>query len=181
MRIFISGHTSGIGKYLYDNLDGEIIGASRSNGKPITEISKWFDESCDLFINNAYDDSNSTAQSESLKYVYSKWKNDSSKMIISIGSIAPDFEDYDKPSWYNDSAKRYTEGKKMLDKTNYKYYMKYDEVRCTIIRPGYVDTPRISSLPVKKSNMLPVDSILKVVNFIINFDGRIREITLENK
>ena len=82
MRIFISGHTSGIGKYLYDNLDGEIIGASRSSGKPITEISKWFDESCDLFINNAYDDSNSTAQSESLKYVYSKWKNDSSKMRL---------------------------------------------------------------------------------------------------
>ena len=181
MRIFISGHTSGIGKYLYDNLDGEVIGASRSNGKPITEISKWFDESCDLFINNAYDDSNSTAQSESLKYVYSKWKNDSSKMIISIGSMAPDFEDYDKPSWYNKSAERYTGGKKILDKTNYKYYMKYDEVRCTIIRPGYVDTPRISSLPINKSDMLSVDDILKVVNFIINFDGRIREITIENK
>ena len=59
--------------------------------------------------------------------------------------------------------------------------MKYDEVRCTIIRPGYVDTPRISSLPINKSDMLSVDDILKVVNFIINFGGRIREITLENK
>ena len=29
--------------------------------------------------------------------------------------------------------------------------------------------------------MLSVDDILKVVNFIINFDGRIREITIENK
>ena len=30
-------------------------------------------------------------------------------------------------------------------------------------------------------NKLTLDNILEVVNFIINFEGRIREITLENK
>ena len=169
MRTFISGHTSGIGKYLYDNLDGEIIGASRSSGKPITEISKWFDESCDLFINNAYDDSNPPAQSDALKYVYSKWKNDSSKMIISIGSNAPDFG----------KGHDYSEGKRLLDKTNFKYFMESTGVKCSLIRPGWTDTPRITEWWDGKK--LKVDRILEVVNFIINFDGRIREITLENK
>ena len=32
-----------------------------------------------------------------------------------------------------------------------------------------------------KSSKLTLNNILEVVNFIINFDGRIREITLENK
>ena len=74
MKILVTGHTSGIGKHLYENLDGDIIGASRSNDKPIKKISEWFDESCDAFINNAYDDDNPTAQSDALKYVYHKSK-----------------------------------------------------------------------------------------------------------
>ena len=85
----ITGHTSGIGKYLYENMNCNVIGASRSNDRPIVDISEWFDDSCDLFINNAFDDDNPYAQSDALKYVYSKWKDDSNKMIISIGSNAP--------------------------------------------------------------------------------------------
>ncbi len=168
-KIIVTGHTSGIGKHLYENLDGIVIGASRSNGRPIKEISQWFDESCDIFINNAYDDEGMTFQSDALKYVYSKWKNDSSKMIISIGSNAPD--------WNTDD--NYSEGKRLLDKTNFKYFMESTGVKCSLIRPGWTDTPRITELWDGKK--LKVDRILEVVNFIINFDGRIREITLENK
>jgi len=179
LYVIVTGHTSGIGKYLYENLEGKIIGTSRSNDKPITEISEWFDEKCDLFINNAYDDDNPNAQSDALKYVYSKWKNDSSKMIISIGSVAPDDEYNEKPLWYNEFVERYIEGKRILDKTNYECYAGSNGVRCTLIRPGFVDTPRIAEWWDGKK--LKVDRILEVVNFIINFDGRIREITLENK
>ena len=60
MKIAITGHTSGIGKGMYDhflNQNHEVFGLSRSNGfdiskniKEIVEIS----EECDLFINNAY-------------------------------------------------------------------------------------------------------------------------------
>ena len=60
MKIAITGHTSGIGKGMYDhflNQNHEVFGLSRSNGfdiskniKEIVEISK----ECDLFINNAY-------------------------------------------------------------------------------------------------------------------------------
>ena len=52
-------------------------------------------------------------------------------------------------------------------------------VKCSLIRPGWTDTPRITEWWDGKK--LKVDRILEVVNFIINFDGRIREITLENK
>ena len=169
VKILVTGHTSGIGKHLYENLDGDIVGASRSNDKPITKISEWFDESYDLFINNAYDDSNFTAQSEALEYAYSKWKDNSSKMIISIGSNAPD--------WDGDNT--YNKGKTLLDKVNFDCYMETDGVKCSLVRPGWTDTPRVKDWWDGKK--LKVDDILKVVNFIINFDGRIREITLENK
>ena len=169
VKILVTGHTSGIGKHLYENLDGDIVGASRSNDKPITKISEWFDESYDLFINNAYDDSNFTAQSEALEYAYSKWKDNSSKMIISIGTNAPDIEGYHT----------YNKGKTLLDKVNFDCYMETDGVKCSLVRPGWVDTPRITEWWDGKK--LKVGRILEVVNFIINFDGRIREITLENK
>ncbi len=178
MKILITGHTSGIGKHLYENLDGDLIGASRSNDKPIKKISEWFDGSCDVFINNAYDDDNLMAQSDALKYVFHQWKGKSNKNIISIGSISPDFEDYEKPSWYDKSAERYTTGKKILDKTNYKCYMEFNNVKCTIIRPGWVDTPKIKEI--WDGDKLTVNQIEDVINFVINFQGRIREITLES-
>jgi len=178
MKILITGHTSGIGKHLYENLDGDVIGASRSNDKPIKRISEWFDGSCDVFINNAHDDDDLMAQSDALKYVFDEWKDKSNKNIISIGSISPDFEDYDKPSWYNKSAERYTTGKKILDKTNYNCYMKFENVKCTIIRPGWVDTPKIKEI--WDGNKLTLNQIEDVINFVINFQGRIREITLES-
>jgi|MDSZ01.2.fsa_nt_gb NAD(P)-dependent dehydrogenase (short-subunit alcohol dehydrogenase family) len=183
MKILITGHTSGIGKHLYENLDGDIIGASRSNDKPIKKISEWFDESCDVFINNAYDDDNLTAQSDALKYAYHKWKDDESqKRIISIGSVAPDdIIDNDDMThqefWKSKAGDRYTEGKLLLDRTNYKCYMKYNKVRCTNIRLGWTDTPRVKYT--WNGDKLKVDDVFNVVNFIINFDGRIREITLE--
>ena len=175
MKILITGHTSGIGKHLYENLYGDVIGASRSNGKPIKRISEWFDEDCDVFINNAYDDDDLTAQSEALKYVYHKWKKDvSRKRIISIGSVAPD----NIWDWSDEVGERYGEGKSILDRTNYKCYMKLNHVRCTIIRPGWVDTPRIKEI--WDGNKLNTNQIEDAINFVINFEGRVREITLES-
>ena len=170
----ITGHTSGIGKYLYENMNCNVIGASRSNDRPIVDISEWFDDSCDLFINNAFDNDNPHAQSDALKYVYSKWKEDSNKMIISIGSNAPD---WDSDSEY--AFPSYDMGKSLLDKTNFDCYMESWGVKCSLIRPGFVDTPRIKDW--WDGNKLTLNNILQVVNFIINFDGRIREITFENR
>ena len=90
-------------------------------------------------------------------------------MIISIGSNAPD--------WDGDTS--YDIGKSLLDKTNFDCYMESCGVKCSLIRPGWVDTPRIKDW--WDGNKLTLNNILEVVNFIINFDGRIREITFENR
>jgi len=59
MKIAITGHTSGIGKALYNyySAEHEVIGFSRSNGYNLPDsLSNVIKESkgCDLFINNCY-------------------------------------------------------------------------------------------------------------------------------
>ena len=98
----------------------------------------------------------------------------SKAMIISIGSNAPD---WDSDSEY--AFPSYDMGKSLLDKTNFDCYMESWGVKCSLIRPGFVDTPRIKDW--WDGNKLTLNNILQVVNFIINFDGRIREITFENR
>ena len=65
MKVVITGHTSGIGKALWEFFyaRAEVKGLSRSNGY---DIDKDFDQvveeikGCDLFINNAYRDQQQT-------------------------------------------------------------------------------------------------------------------------
>ena len=60
MKVAITGHTSGLGKGLYDhflNQGHEVFGLSRSNGFDISDNFKQVVDicsECDLFINNAY-------------------------------------------------------------------------------------------------------------------------------
>jgi hypothetical protein len=61
MKIVITGHTSGIGKALYNyySAEHEVIGFSRSNGYNLPDsLSDVIEGSkgCDLFINNCYAD-----------------------------------------------------------------------------------------------------------------------------
>lgn len=88
MKIAITGHTSGIGKCIYDRLSPNIIGFSLSNGydindqsdrtRIITEAAK-----CDTFINNASDNFGQTLLFLEL---FQEWKNDPNKTIINVGS-----------------------------------------------------------------------------------------------
>ena len=86
-RIIITGHTSGIGKAIYDKFNEischEIIGMSRSNGY---DIEKDFDkivaeaEGAELFINNAYRDK------QQLK-LFNALKNKVDMMVV-MGSVS---------------------------------------------------------------------------------------------
>jgi hypothetical protein len=85
MKIIITGHTSGIGKYLYDHYSNnhEVIGVSRSTGYDLSsDIDAVVNiaSNCDLFINNCYVN---TAQAELLDRLHS-----SVKQMIVFGSIA---------------------------------------------------------------------------------------------
>lgn len=86
-KIIITGHTSGIGKAIYDKFKEischEIIGMSRSNGY---DIDKDFDRiveeaaGCELFINNAYRDGQQLKLVNALK--------DKVDMMVVMGSVS---------------------------------------------------------------------------------------------
>lgn len=87
MEIAVTGHTSGIGKCLYERLSPNIIGFSLSNGYDITLKSdrlRIIDavENCNIFVNNA---PAGFAQTLLFLELYEKWKN-SDKTIINVGS-----------------------------------------------------------------------------------------------
>lgn len=86
-KIIITGHTSGVGKAIYDKFKEiscrEIVGMSRSNGY---DIDKDFDKiveeatGCELFINNTYRDS------QQLK-LFDALKNKVDMMVV-MGSVS---------------------------------------------------------------------------------------------
>lgn len=86
--IAITGHTDGIGKKLFETLNPDAIGFSRTNGYNITnsnDIVRILDQSknCKVFINNAYDN---FGQSNLLLEAFFRWK-DTEKIIINVGSM----------------------------------------------------------------------------------------------
>jgi NAD(P)-dependent dehydrogenase (short-subunit alcohol dehydrogenase family) len=92
MKIALTGHTSGIGKALYDILsqEHEVVCFSRSNGYDIKydiTIEKIVQGSldCDVFINNAY---YSLAQVYILNKLWTYWSRDKSKTIVNISSLS---------------------------------------------------------------------------------------------
>ncbi len=90
MKIIITGHTKGLGKYLYDEfqqLGYDVIGISRSNGFDLsTDLDKVIElcDSRDLFINNC---NVGRCQIELLNKLHNKVD----KMIV-MGSIAGDYD-----------------------------------------------------------------------------------------
>tara|TARA_A100001391_G_scaffold158037_1_gene116332 strand:+ start:468 stop:1007 length:540 start_codon:yes stop_codon:yes gene_type:complete len=92
MKIALTGHTSGIGKALYDILsnDHEVVCFSRTNGYDISKsaiIDQIIQESleCDVFINNAY---YSLSQVNILNRLWHFWKRDKTKTIVNISSLS---------------------------------------------------------------------------------------------
>ena len=87
MKYAITGHTSGIGKHLYNKLSPTIVGFSRSNGYDIDikeDRRRIIQESkdCDVFINNA---ESIFSQTYLLIELFKEWK-DTNKTIINVGS-----------------------------------------------------------------------------------------------
>jgi hypothetical protein len=84
----ITGHTSGIGKCMYNRLSASAIGFSLSTGYDITipsDRQRIITESkdCDVFINNA-----PAGFSQTLLFLelFQEWKFNPNKNIINVGS-----------------------------------------------------------------------------------------------
>lgn len=154
--IAITGHTSGIGKAIYERLllDGhEVVGFSRSCGFDIEQPDEIIDAMCtfDAFVNNAH---SSYAQVNLLQRLYPLWR-DLDKTIICIGSNASESTGRLHP---------YGTEKAALDHA-------CDQLaplgRCRVsnLRLGYVDTPRVAAVRAPK---LDTKIVADAVSWLLN-------------
>ena len=137
MKIFITGHTSGIGKALYDMLSNslqyEVAGGSRSTGWDITNREKYKEIlEYDVLVNSAH---HVTGQLDLLKFTYSHWQN-KPKTIINVGSAGKDLL-RNRPFEHLD----YNVSKKSLETYSFWICSNDNLCRSMMYNPGFVDTP----------------------------------------
>jgi NADP-dependent 3-hydroxy acid dehydrogenase YdfG len=175
MKIGITGHTSGIGKGLFESFTlrgDEVFGFSRSNNYDLSVFSNinrisFFANTYqfDAFILNAH------FRYSQIDLLYSfdeLWKNDSSKTIVVISSTSGD----GIKNWPH----QYAIQKAALDKT-VEQLQSFRPYRLINIRPGYVDTPRVKEVEDPK---LSVSDVVSSVLWAIDMPKNIliRNITL---
>ena len=162
IKYAITGHTSGIGKAIYEKLSPNIIGFSRSNGYNITSNTDRKNilndsKNVDVFINNAHDE---YGQTDLLLDLFDKWKN-LPKTIINVGSRITEIS-LDLNHHY---LLRYQIQKKSLKMT----VLELQGYICKIEYKwfGYVGTERIFK---KYPNITPADyiSVDTAVDIILN-------------
>ena len=178
MKIAVTGHTSGIGKAIYDLLveqGHEVVGFSRQTGFDLLklktndtdkeEIVKFAMSlnDYDIFINNACYE---FMQVELLYALYNEWKK-FDKTIINIGSVSGDKS--------KGEPHEYQIHKVALDKACQQLET-MGKCKVVNVRPGWVDTPAIK--PYKKYigiGIRPLDPkyIAEVISQIINLPRHI--------
>lgn len=136
MKIGITGHTSGIGKRIFERTSPNCIGFSKSTGYDITDYadrSKIIYEArdCDVFINNAHD---GFGQTLLLIELFKEWKYQN-KMIINVGSRIAEMS-----AAPGDDLLHYQAQKIILKEMSNKLFG-----QCTVIYKwfGYVGTEKI--------------------------------------
>lgn len=133
MKIIITGHTSGIGKYLYDyysDLGNEVIGISRETGYNInTQQLEIIDLAVgsDLFINNA---NSGSAQKDLLVQL-----NKSVKKIITMGSITTNYSDILKNA-----------DKEELEKTHRYLSLDPDSSEMLLLKPSFIESTNANQI-----------------------------------
>jgi NADP-dependent 3-hydroxy acid dehydrogenase YdfG len=150
MKLAITGHTSGIGKAIFE-LYPDALGISRATGYNLNHLEARNravrdSASCDVFVNNAC-----ASQVPLLYELWEQWK-DLDKVIINISSDAGDY--------HHNKAYPYSVHKTTLD--NASLQLQQSKLPCKVIniRPSYVDTPRVEHIEAKK--MDPADVALYV-------------------
>lgn len=161
-KVAITGHTSGIGKEVYDWCYAhgyDVRGYSRSTGYNLIEnngvtvaeaIYRW---SPDILFNNAW---MPNAQLNVLQLLHKKWKNQE-KVIINTGSLAAYIPTFEKSS--------YTDNKKEMSEYVIKASQQYPEKsKCRLhnVSFGWVNsrlTPEGGVIPAYEAAMILVNLI----------------------
>lgn len=132
MRIVITGHTSGLGKELYDRLskDHEILGLSRESGHDLSlDLCPFLVDNFDVYINNAY---YGYAQTELLYQIFDRNKYKDC-IIINIGSVSADGN--------RDTVNEYAIHKAALEKACSQLQLIDTECRVVHVKLGRMNTP----------------------------------------
>ena len=172
MKIAITGHTSGIGKYLFNELSKEhdVIGYSRTNMFDISDMDDRMkilmdvmEQDPDIFINNAFSSVNVHAQTEIFKGLFNAWERNENKTIINIGT---------KGTLDKESERPYITSKTILRDLHLEKLVKVGR-KCKLIHvsPSYTDTPMIKDIklilgrePVKLTVKEVGDIIIMCIN-----------------
>jgi NAD(P)-dependent dehydrogenase (short-subunit alcohol dehydrogenase family) len=166
-NVVITGHTSGIGKAMYEYFisnNCKVTGFSKSNGYDIgDEISQQHIidslDTADIFVNNAYKNFTDD-QLKLLIAATNVWKN-KDKLIINISSRAA-----------GAMHSEYAISKLKLDDfCQSNLFMKPNILN---LKPGLTDTNRVRSI---SGNKMKVEEVIKVLNIILNLNVRIHNIT----
>jgi NAD(P)-dependent dehydrogenase (short-subunit alcohol dehydrogenase family) len=181
MKVFVTGHTSGIGLATYNLLKKkgyEVSGGSRSTGFDISNESLYHEiYKYDVFINNAY---HKTGQLKILESVYSQWRN-KEKTIINVGSAGKDLQ-RNRPYERLD----YNVLKKSLE--TYSFWISENDEKCRAMmyNPGFVDTPLartgFKQWPLSEqkrvlSQAMEPEECAKTILFMIESKHKIKELT----
>ena len=156
MKIAVTGHTSGIGKSIYDYFleqNNDVIGFSRSNGYNIsnkedrTNICN-LSENFDIFVNNAYNNFDNS-QELMLADRLESWK-DTEKIIINLSS-----------RWTTGNHK-YCHDKMSIDDICNKHL--FSKIHLINLKPGLINTPRVSA---EQGAKLKTKSVVDIIDFIL--------------
>lgn len=134
MKIYITGHTSGLGLALYKwlPLSGhEVAGLSRTNGYDLNKFLPVYDD-FDVYINNAY------VGFKQVELLYALFeKNQHRKcQIVNIGSVSAD-GNYDR-------VNEYAVHKAALDKACNQLQLIDSECKVVQVKLGRMDTPLVA-------------------------------------
>lgn len=158
MNYVITGHTSGIGKRLFEKLHPNIKGYSKSTGFDITDktsrtsiIQRNLD--ADVFINCAED---GFGQSQLLLELYDEFK-DTDKTIINVGSNVTEIDLNDVPRLvdyytYKKTLKTLAHDLDKLGTLNVKY-----------VTFGYVGTERMFKKHPEVTDYISVDQAVEII------------------
>jgi len=158
MNVFITGHTSGLGKAIYDlcqSYDYHTVGLSRSTGFDLTKNLENFIQNnyWNVFVNNAY---SGWAQTDLLYKLFEKNK-DRNCIIVNIGSVSADGN--------YDSVNHYAVHKAALDKACMQLQLIDSECKVVQIKLGRMDTPLVAHKHARKMNTEDIAKI--IVNHVM--------------
>jgi NAD(P)-dependent dehydrogenase (short-subunit alcohol dehydrogenase family) len=176
-KIVITGHTSGIGKAIYDYFSKDpnnaVFGFSKSTGHNIKDPAKRqeiieFSRDADIFVNNAFSYTNpDDSQLILLRNMFNTWAG-KHKIIINISSIAPASE----------IQTMYSVLKNALDDFCFSKTLQLPHI--LNLKPNYVMVETLRKEIGNKPHMT-TDQLIEVLDFCINGPVKVKTITFEYK